>query len=83
MGILPGTEVAWPMDQVEIKVVQLELGKRIVERSFNMSRIMLGVPELGCNENILTLEALDVFQGTLDALRNFFLILVAVIGGKN
>jgi hypothetical protein len=43
---------------------------------------VLCVPELGRDEDVFTLEARDVLESTLDALGNFLLVLVTVIGGK-
>lgn len=70
------------MDQIEIKVVKLEFGEGVVKSSFDVGWIMLSIPELRCDEDILPLKALDIFQRAFDTLRDFFLILIAVIGGK-
>jgi hypothetical protein len=41
---------------------------------------VLAVPQLGSNENVLTLEAGDVLIGALDASGNLLLVLVARTG---
>lgn len=46
-----------------------------------MGRVMLSVPQLGGDEDVFTLEARDVLESTLDALGDFFLVLIAVVGG--
>lgn len=43
---------------------------------------MLRVPKLRGDEDVLALEAWNVLKGTLEALCDFLLVLVAVIGGK-
>lgn len=77
MRVLSRAEVDWPVDEIEIKVVELELGKGVIKSSLNMLRVMLSVPELGCDEDVLTLEAGNVLEGTLDALSDLLLVLVA------
>jgi hypothetical protein len=47
-----------------------------------MSRIVLCVPQLGCDEDVFTLETRNVLVSTLDALCDFLLVLVTTIGGK-
>jgi hypothetical protein len=81
VGVFAWAEVHRPVNQVEIEVFKLKLGKSIVESSLNVRRIMLGVPELGRDEDVLTLEARNVGEGTLNSLGDFFLVFVAVIGG--
>ena len=47
-----------------------------------MRRVVLRVPELRRDEDVLALEAWDVGEGALQALGDFFLVLVAgVLGG--
>jgi hypothetical protein len=69
------------VDQVEVEVVQLELGERVVEGGFDVRRVVLRVPELGRDEDVLTLKARDVGKGALDSLGDFLLVFVAVVGG--
>ena len=75
--VLSRAKVDRPVDEIEIKVVKLKLRKSVVESSFDMLWVVLGVPELRCNEDILTLEAGNVLEGTLDAFSDLLLILVA------
>lgn len=77
MRIFAGAEVDRPMDEVEVQVLQLELGEGVIERGFDGGRIMLGVPELGRDEDVFTLEAWDVLESTLDAFCDLLLVLVA------
>lgn len=77
MGIFSRTEVDRPVDQVKVKVVEFELGEGIIEGSLDVLRVMLGVPELGCDEDVLALEARDVLERALDAFGDLLLILVA------
>lgn len=83
MWVLARAKVDRPMNKVKIQVFQLKLGKSIVKSSLDMSRVVLCVPQLGCDENVFTLEAGNVLVSTLDALGDFLLILVTTIGGKN
>jgi hypothetical protein len=75
--VLSRAKVDRPMDEIEIEIVKLELSKSIIESSFDMLRVVLGVPELRCDKNILTLEAGNVLEGTFDTFGYLFLILVA------
>jgi hypothetical protein len=75
--VLSWAKVDGPVDEVEVEIVELELSKGIIESSLDVLRVVLGVPELGCDEDVLTLEAGNVLEGTLDALSNFLLVLVA------
>jgi hypothetical protein len=77
VGVLTRTKVDGPVDQVEVKVVKLELGEGVVKSSFNMLRVVLSVPQLGRDEDVLTLEAWNVLEGTLNAFGNLLLVLVA------
>jgi hypothetical protein len=69
------------VDEVQVQVLHLKLREGVIEGGLNGSRVVLGVPELASDEDVLTLEARNVLVGTLDALGNFLLVLVAVIGG--
>lgn len=82
MRILTWPKVDGPVNKIEVKPFQLKLGERVIKRSLDGGRIVLGVPELGRDENVLALQAGNVLVRTLDALSDFFLVLVAVIGGK-
>jgi hypothetical protein len=75
--VLSRAKVDRPVDEIEIEIIELKLGKSIVESSFDVLRVVLGVPELRCYEDVLTLEAGNVLEGTLDAFSNLLLILVA------
>jgi hypothetical protein len=80
--VLARAEVDRPMNEVKIQVFQLKLGKSIIKGSLDMSRIVLCVPQLGCDEDVFTLETRNVLVSTLDALCDFLLVLVTTIGGK-
>lgn len=81
MRVLAWTEVHRPVNEVEVEVVQLKLRESVIECGLNRGRVVLCVPQLRRNEDLLTLEARYVLESTLDALGNFFLVLVALIGG--
>ena len=75
--VLSRAKVDGPVDKVEVKVFKLELGEGVIESSLDVLRVVLSVPELGCDEDVLTLEAWNVLEGTLNALSDFLLVLVA------
>jgi hypothetical protein len=79
--VLSRSKVDRPVDEIQVEVLKLKFGESIVEGCLYSRRVMLRVPELSCDEDILTLEPWDVLERTLDALRNFSLVLIAVIGG--
>jgi len=66
------------VDQVQIEVVETELSKTVVEGRGDIVGPVLRVPELGCDEDILALNALA--EGLLESLGN--LLLVPVDLGK-
>jgi hypothetical protein len=74
--VVAGGEGDGPVDEVQVEVVELQLSKALIEGLFNDSGVVLGVPELGCDEDVLTLEAGDVLVGALDALGDLALVLV-------
>jgi hypothetical protein len=74
--VVAGGEGDGPVDEVQVEVVELQLSKAIVESLLNDGGVVLGVPELGCDEDVLALEAGDVLVGTLDALGDLALVLV-------
>lgn len=65
-----------PVDQVEVQVAQLELSKAGIQGSLDDLRAVLAVPQLGGDEEVLTLEAGNILVGALDAVRNLTLVLV-------
>ena len=77
MRVLSWSEVDRPVDKVEVEVVKLELSECVIKSGLDMLGVMLCVPELGCDKDIFTLQARNVFEGTLDAFCDFFLVLVA------
>jgi hypothetical protein len=77
VGIFAGTEVDWPVNEVQVEVLELELGEGVVEGRLDVGRVVLSVPELRGDKDVLTLEAGDVLEGTLERGRDLFLILVA------
>lgn len=64
------------MDEVEIKVLKTELLQAVVQSSLNLLRIVLRVPELGSDEDILSLEARDLSKGLLQGLGDLRLVSV-------
>jgi hypothetical protein len=77
MRVFSRAKVDWPVDEVEVKVLESQLGKGVIKRSLDGGRVMLSIPELGGDEDVFALEAWDVLESTLDAICDFFLVLVA------
>jgi hypothetical protein len=77
VGIFAGTEVHWPVNEVQVEVLELELGEGVVEGRLDVGGVVLSVPQLRGDEDVLTLEAWDVLEGTLERGCDLFLILVA------
>lgn len=46
MGVLAWAEVDGPVDQVQVKVFKVELLEGVVEGGFDVSGVVLSVPEL-------------------------------------
>lgn len=65
-----------PVDEVEVKVFEAELGKGFVESGSDVLGLVVVVPKLGGDEDVLALQAGDLSQGTLQALANLLLVLV-------
>lgn len=59
-----------------VKVVELQLGQGIVQSGLNVLGAVVGVPQLGGDEDVLTLQAGDVGEGLLDALADLLLVTV-------
>lgn len=69
------------VDKVEVQVVEAELSQAVVESRWHILRAVLRVPELGCDEDILALEARHLAaKSLLESLCDF--LLVAVDLGK-
>lgn len=69
------------VNEVEVEVVEAELSQAVVESWRYILGAVLRVPQLGCNEDILTLEAgYLATKGLLERSRN--LLLVSVDLGK-
>lgn len=65
------------MHKVEIQVFETELRQAIVKRGWYILGAMLRVPELGGDEDILTLEAGNAtIEGLLESLGNFLLVAI-------
>lgn len=77
MRVLPWAEVDGPVNEVEVKVVELKLGKGVIEGGLDVLRVVLSVPKLGCNEDVFTLETWNILERTLDAFGDLLLVLVA------
>ena len=63
-----------------IEVFKLELGQSVLESRENLIGSVGSVPQLGGDEDVLTLQSWDIIKGLLDALSDF--LLVAVDLGK-
>ena len=77
MRIISWPKVDGPVDKVEVKVVKFELSKCVIQSGLDMLGVVLCVPEFGRDKDILTLQARNVFEGTLDAFCDLLLVLVA------
>jgi hypothetical protein len=44
------------MQQVEVQIVQTQVGKSLLASGLNIIRVMLGVPELAGDENLFPVE---------------------------
>lgn len=66
------------VDKVKVEVVEAELSKAVIESRGNIIGLVLRVPELGCDEEVLALDALA--EGPLESLSD--LLLVAIDLGK-
>jgi hypothetical protein len=53
--VLSRSEVDGPVDEIQIEVLKLKLGKSIIEGFLDLGRIVLGVPQLSSDEDVLTL----------------------------
>lgn len=58
------------------KILELELSKGVVECRLDRLWVVLSVPQLRGDENVLTLDA-EVLEGALDTLSDLLLVLVA------
>ncbi len=65
-----------PVDEVEVEVFKAELGKGVVEGGRHILGLVAVVPQLGGDEDVLTLQARHLSKGTLEALANLLLVLV-------
>jgi len=65
VGVFARAEVDRPVDEVKVEVIKLKLSKGIVESGLDGGGVMLRVPKLGCDENVLTLKAGDFRKSTL------------------
>lgn len=74
--VLARLESDWPMNEVEVKVVELQLGQCFVQSSLDIARLVLVIPQLGGNEDVLTLQARNIGQCALDALSDLFLVAI-------
>ena len=62
------------VNKVQVEVVEAELSKAVVESRSDVVGPVLGVPELGCDEEILTLDALS--ESLLESLSDLLLVAV-------
>lgn len=73
-GTLQG-EGNGPVDEVEVKVVKLELGERVVEGLLDVLGAVGVVPQFGGDEDLLTLDA-ELLEALVQALGDLLLVLV-------
>lgn len=64
-----------PVDQVEVEVVQLQLGEGVVQGLLDVLRAVGVVPQLGGDEEVLALDA-ELLDALVQALGNLLLVLV-------
>lgn len=64
-----------PVDEVEVEVVELQLGECVIEGLLDVLRAVGVVPQLGGDEEILTLDA-KVLDALVKALGDLLLVLV-------
>lgn len=77
MRVLARPEVDGPVNEVEVEILELELGEGVIEGGLDVGRVVLRVPELGGDEDVLALEARDICKGALDTLGDLLLVLVS------
>jgi hypothetical protein len=69
------------VDEVKVEVVEAELSQAVVESGGDILGAVLGVPQLGCDEDVLALESRNLTaESLLEGLSD--LLLVAVDLGK-
>lgn len=56
VGEVGALECDGPVDEVEVEVVEAELGERVVEGSLDEGGLVGIVPELGCDEELVALD---------------------------
>lgn len=59
-----------------IKVLQPQLIQRIIQRRLHILGLVLVIPQLGGEEDVLALQAGDLCKGLLDALAGLLLVAV-------
>jgi len=64
------------VDEVEVKVLKTELLQTVIQSSLDLLGVVLRVPELRGNEDILSLEARDLSKGLLQGLGDLGLVSV-------
>jgi len=65
------------VNEVQVEVLEAELSQAVVESSGHILRAMLRVPELGCDEDVFTLEAWNSSaESLLESLCDLFLVAV-------
>lgn len=78
MGIFRLVEGNGKVHKVEVKILETKLLQAVVKSSLNMLRTVLRVPELGCEEKVLTLEAWDLRETLLKGSGDFLLVAVTI-----
>ena len=67
------------VDEVEVEVVEAELGKAVIQRTSDVFWAVLRVPELRSDEDILALQVGDLStESLLECLGNLLLVSIAI-----
>lgn len=65
-----------PDRRTYVQVVQLKLRQTLVQGLLDVVGVVLGIPQLGGDEDILALQPRDILVGAFDTRGNLSLILV-------
>jgi hypothetical protein len=64
----------WEVDEVKVKVVEAKLSQAVVESAWDILGAVLGVPQLGCDEDVLALQT--TVESLLERLCDLLLVAV-------
>lgn len=74
-GRLEGAGIRWERNPY-IEVVELQLGQGVIKSSLDILWGVLVIPQLGGDEDVLSLQAGNISECALDALADFLLVAV-------